>query len=38
MKNLLKPLATSVLIPLRLTVATLAADLGIYKKIIDSGV
>ena len=38
MKNVLKPLATSVLIPLRLTIATLAADLGIYKKIINSGV
>ena len=38
MKNVLKPLATSVLIPLRLAIATLAADLGIYKKIINSGV
>ena len=32
MKNVLKPLAKSILIPLELTVAESAADLGIPKK------
>ena len=31
-KNVIKPLAKSVLIPLRLTAAASAADAGIYKK------
>ena len=31
-KNVIKPLAKSVLIPLRLTAATSAADAGIHKK------
>ena len=36
-KNLIKPLAKSVLIPLRLTAAASAADAGICKKILGSG-
>ena len=32
MKNVIKPLATSVLIPLGLTIAASAADVGIHKK------
>ena len=35
MKNLLKQLAKSVRIPLRLKATTLAADAGIHKKIIN---
>ena len=37
MKNIIQPLAKSVLIPLGLTAATSAADAGIYKKILGSG-
>ena len=37
MKNALKPLAKSVLIPLGLTTAASAIDAGIHKKIIGSG-
>ena len=37
MKNVLTPLAKSVLIPLGLTTAALAADAGIHKKILRSG-
>ena len=37
MKNVIKPLAKSVLIPLQLTAAASAADAGIYKKILGSG-
>ena len=37
MKNVLKPLAKSVLIPLRLTAVASAADAGIHKKILRSG-
>ena len=37
MKNVLKPLAKSVLIPLGLTVAASATDAAIHKKIIGSG-
>ena len=37
-KNVIKPLAKSVLIPLGLTAAALAADAGIYKKILGSGI
>ena len=37
MKNTLKPLAKSVLIPLGLTTAASATDAGIHKKIIGSG-
>ena len=37
MKNVIKPLAKSVLIPLRLTEAASAADAGIHKKILRSG-
>ena len=37
MKNALKPLAKSVLIPLGLTVAASAADAAIYKKMFGSG-
>ena len=37
MKNVLKPLAKSVLIPLGLTVAALATDAGIHKKMFGSG-
>ena len=36
-KNVIKPLAKSVLIPLGLTAAASAADAGIHKKIIGSG-
>ena len=36
-KNVIKPLAKSVLIPLRLTAAAAAADAGIHKKILGSG-
>ena len=36
-KNVIKPLAKSVLIPLRLTAAATAADAGIHKKILVSG-
>ena len=37
-KNVIKPLAKSVLIPLGLTAAASAADAGIHKKILGSGV
>ena len=37
MKNVIKPLAKSVLIPLELTAAESAADAGIHKKISGSG-
>ena len=37
MKNVIKPLAKRVLIPLGLTAAASAADAGIYKKILGSG-
>ena len=37
MKNVIKPLAKSALIPLGLTVAALAADAGIHDKILGSG-
>ena len=36
-KNVIKPLARSVLIPLRLTAAASTADARIYKKILGSG-
>ena len=36
-KNVIKPLANSVLIPLGLTAAASAADAGIHKKILGSG-
>ena len=36
-KNVIKPLAKSALIPLGLTVAASAADAGIHKKILGSG-
>ena len=36
-KNLIKPLAKSVLIPLGLTAAAPAADAGIHKKVLVSG-
>ena len=36
-KNMIKPLAKSVLIPLGLTAAASAADAGIHKKILGSG-
>ena len=36
-KNVIKPLAKSVLIPLGLTVAAWAADAGIHKQILESG-
>ena len=36
-KNVIKPLVKSVLIPLRLTAAASAADAGIHKKILGSG-
>ena len=36
-KNVIKPLAKSVLIPLGLTAATSAVDAGIHKKILGSG-
>ena len=37
MKNVIKPLAKSVLIPLGLTAASAAADAGIHKKILRAG-
>ena len=37
MKNVIKPLAKSVLIPLELTAAASVADAGIHKKILGSG-
>ena len=37
MKNVIKPLAKSVLIPLGLTAAASAADPGIHKKVLGSG-
>ena len=37
MKNVIKPLAKSVLIPLGLTAAASASDAGIHKKILGSG-
>ena len=37
MKNVLKPLAKSVLIPLGLTAAASATDAGIHKKMFESG-
>ena len=37
MKNVIKPLAKSVLIPLGLTAATSAADAEIHKQILGSG-
>ena len=37
MKNVIKPLAKSVLIPLGLTAAASAADAGIHKKKLGSG-
>ena len=37
MKNLITPLAKSVLIPLGLAAAASAADAGIHKKILGSG-
>ena len=37
MKNVIKPLAKSVLIPSRLTAAVSAAEAGIHKKILGSG-
>ena len=36
-KDVMKPLAKSVLIPLRLTAAASAADVGIHKKVLESG-
>ena len=36
-KDLIKPLAKSVLIPLGLTASASAADAGIHKKILESG-
>ena len=38
MKNVVKPFAKSVLIPLGLTAAASAADAGIHKKILGSGI
>ena len=37
MKNVIQPLAKSVLIPLGLTASASAADAGIHKKILGSG-
>ena len=37
MKNIIKPLANSVLIPLGLTAAASETDAGIHKKILESG-
>ena len=37
LKNVIKPLPKSVLVPLGLTVAASAADAGIHKKILGSG-
>ena len=36
-KNVIKPLVKSVLVPLGLTAAASAADAGIHKKIVGSG-
>ena len=36
-KNVIKPLAKSVLIPLGLTASASAADAGIHKKVLGSG-
>ena len=36
-KNVIKPLTKTVLIPLGLTAAALATDVGIHKKILGSG-
>ena len=36
-KNIIKPLAKSVLIPLGLTAAVSAGDAGTHKKILESG-
>ena len=36
-KNVIKPLAKSFLIPLGLTASASAADIGIHKKILGSG-
>ena len=38
MKNVLKPLAKSISIPLELTAAASATDAAIYKKMFGSGV
>ena len=38
MKNVIKPLAKSVLIPLGLAAAVLVADAGIHEKILGSGI
>ena len=38
MKNLRKPLAKSILIPLRLTAAASATDTGIHQKMFGSGI
>ena len=38
MKNLRKPLAKSILIPLRLTAAAAATDTGIHQKMFGSGI
>ena len=38
MKSVIQPLAESVLIPLGLTAAASAADVGIHKKILGSGI
>ena len=37
LKNIVKPLVQSILIPLGLTAAVSAADAGIHKKILESG-
>ena len=37
MKSVIKPLAKSILVPLRLTAAASAVDAGIHKKILGSG-
>ena len=37
MKNVIQPLAKSVLVPLGLTAAASAADAGIHKKVVGSG-
>ena len=36
-KNVIKPLAKSILVPLGLTAATSAADAGMHKKVLESG-
>ena len=36
-KNVVRPLVKSMLIPLKLTTAASAADAGIHKKILGSG-